>query len=72
MHTLKGLNRSVSQAQITEKKRGRSHGSSAANQVGDSLLVAATARVPAQSSSRFFVKVEIDPKTGEPVEQRPK
>ena len=73
MHTLKGLNRSVSQAQISEKKRGRSHGSSAANQVGDGALVAADAKLQSQATkSRFFVEIDIDPTTGEPVERRSK
>jgi thiamine biosynthesis lipoprotein ApbE len=72
MHTLKGLNRSVSQAQICEKKRGRSHGPAAGNQVGDGALVTAGAKLRSSEKSRFFVKVSIDPKTGEPVKDRSK
>jgi hypothetical protein len=72
MHTLRGLNRSVSQAQICEKKRGRSHGPSAGNQVGDGALVADGAKLRSSVTSRFFVKMSIDPKTGEPIRDRSK
>jgi hypothetical protein len=67
VHTLKGLTRSVAQAQICEKKRGRSHGASASHQVGDGILVTA-ATMPQAKNSRFYVEIQIDPKTGEPVE----
>jgi hypothetical protein len=70
MHTLRGLNRSVSQAQICEKKRGRSHGPSMGNQVGDGVLVAASANPKSLRRSRFFVNVRVDPKTGEPIRDR--
>lgn len=71
MHTLKGLTRSVAQAQICERKRGRSHGASASHQVGDGILVTA-AVAPKVKQSRFYVAVTIDPRTGEPVERRSK
>jgi hypothetical protein len=70
VHTLKGLTRSVAQAQICERKRGRSHGASASHQVGDGILIAATA--PRVTQSRFYVEVSIDPRTGEPVEAKSK
>ena len=71
MHTLRGLNRSVSQAQSCEKKRGRSHGPSAGNQVGDGVHAAANAP-RSRAKSRFFVKITIDKKTGEPVKKSSK
>lgn len=71
MHTLKGLTRSVAQAQICEKKRGRSHGGSVSHQVGDGILITG-ATMPQAKKSRFYVDIQIDPQTGEPVERRAK
>lgn len=68
MHTLKGLARSVSQAQVCERKRGRSHGPIAANQVGAGILVTAET-LPQARQSRFYVDIDIDPETGEPYER---
>jgi hypothetical protein len=66
VHTLKGLIRSLSQAQITEKKRGRSHGPSAGHQIGNTVLDSMLENSQKYSSSRFFEEVKIDPATGEP------
>jgi hypothetical protein len=71
VHTFKDLTRSVAQAQICEKKRGRSHGALASHQVGDGILVTAS-DMPQVKKSRFYVEVEIDHQTGEPVEKLPK
>jgi hypothetical protein len=71
VHTFKGLVRSVAQAQICERKRGRSHGASASNQVGGGILVAVAA-TPNVKQSRFYVEVSLDPRTGEPIEIGPK
>ena len=67
LNTSKGLMRSLAQAQVCERKRGRSLGASASHQVGDGILIA-TESLPQARQSRFYEEIEIDPETGEPRE----